>query len=88
MDAQVRVQSVPQYGAKETKESNQGENEGNDYQGEDEGVHDFRFLALWWCLYLGKSRGQVILYSAIRGWAFPKFHSVPRYPLLQSIPSI
>ena len=48
MDAQVRVQSVPQYVAKETKESNQGENEGNDYQGEDKGVHDFRFLALWW----------------------------------------
>ena len=33
------------------------------------------FLALWWWLYSGKSFGQAILYSMIKGWAFPRFHS-------------
>ena len=47
----------------------------DDYERKDEGVHCFRFLALWWWLYSGKSSGQVILYLVIRGWALPRFLS-------------
>ena len=43
--------------------------------GEYKGIHGFRFLALWWWLYSGKSSGWVILYSVIRGWALPRFLS-------------
>ena len=45
-DARVRVQSIPQHIAKETQESDQGENEDDDDEREDKGIHSFHFLAL------------------------------------------
>ena len=75
MDTGVRVQGVPQHTANKTKEGDQEEDEGNDDQGEDKSVHSFHFLVLWWWLYSRKSRGWMILYSVIRGWAFPRFLS-------------
>ena len=74
-DARVRVQSIPEHIAEEAEESNQGEYEGDYYEGEDECIHDFHFQALWWWLYSGKSSSQVILYSVIKGWALPRFLS-------------
>ena len=75
LDAGVRVQSVPEHVAKKTEEGEQEENEDDDREGKCEGVHGFRFWALWWWLYSGKSSGRAILYSVIRGWALPRFLS-------------
>ena len=74
-DARVRVQSIPEHVAKKAEKSDQREDKDNDKQCKDEGIHGFCFLALWWWLYSGKSRGRVILYSEIRGWALPRFLS-------------
>ena len=86
LDARVRVQSIPQHIAKETQESDQGENEDNDTEREDKGIHSFHFLALWWWLYSGNLRDWVILYLVIRGWVLLRFlsgsqvSSVAEYP--------
>ena len=38
-------------------------------------IHGICFLALWWWLYSGKSKGLAILYLWTSGWALPRFLS-------------
>ena len=48
LGTRVSVQGVPQHIAQEAKKSKKGENEDDDDEGEDEGIHGFHFLVLWW----------------------------------------
>ena len=74
-DTGIRVQGIPQDVGDESQEGYDGKNEKQDDEGEDEHVHGFRFLALWWWLYSGKLVGRAILYSVVSGWALLRFLS-------------